>query len=70
MNNNPYEEPKKQIGPGVWALPRVKIGKEYYFRDDRLQEFRNTERPWDTISFSEYDAASRLKMAMQKTKKK
>ena len=36
---------------GVRQLPIVKIGKTRYYRDDRLQEYRNMKNPHDRISF-------------------
>jgi len=35
-------------------LPKVKIGRKTYYRDDRLRQFRNVENPHDWISFEEF----------------
>lgn len=36
---------------GVRQLPIVKLGKKRYYRDDRLQEYRNIKNPHDRIPF-------------------
>jgi len=35
-------------------LPKIQIGKKMYYKDDRLQEFRNIHNPHDRISFEEF----------------
>ena len=37
----------------VTALPRVSMGNQEYFRDDRLEEFRAVNNPCDCITFEE-----------------
>jgi hypothetical protein len=43
---------------GVRALPRVQLNGVWYFRDDRLREFRRCDNPHERITFDELlDAA-------------
>ena len=35
------------------ALPRVSMGSQEYFRDDRLEEFRAVDNPCDCVTFEE-----------------
>lgn len=37
----------------VTALPRVSMGSQEYFRDDRLEEFRAVNNPCDCVTFEE-----------------
>ena len=39
----------------VGQLPIVEIDGTPYYRDDRLEEFRNVENPHDRISFADFD---------------
>lgn len=40
------------------ALPRVQLNGVWYFRDDRLREFRRCDNPHERITFDELlDAA-------------
>ena len=38
----------------VTMLPMERIGDGLYFRDKRLQQYRNVENPHDGIAFREY----------------
>jgi hypothetical protein len=43
---------------GMKALPRVLLHGAWYFRDDRLREFRRCDNPHERITFDELlDAA-------------
>lgn len=37
----------------VRELPKVRIGRKLYYKDDRLREFRAVNNPHDRISFRE-----------------
>ena len=37
----------------VRALPRVQLNGVWYFRDDRLREFRRVDNPHERITFDE-----------------
>jgi hypothetical protein len=39
---------------GVRMLPVERIADALYFRDDRLEEFRNVDNPHDVITFDQY----------------
>jgi len=44
----------QQSGPGQARprrLPIVRIRGRLYYRDDRLQEFRAVDAPWDRVPF-------------------
>ena len=44
----------QQSGPGQACprrLPIVRIRGRLYYRDDRLQEFRAVDAPWDRVPF-------------------
>jgi hypothetical protein len=41
-------EPK---GPCPRRLPIVRIRGRLYYQDDRLQEFRAVDAPWDRVAF-------------------
>jgi hypothetical protein len=36
-------------------LPIVEIGEKKFFLDERLQELRDIEQPWNSISFKDFD---------------
>ena len=43
---------------GMRELPRVQMNGAWYFRDDRLREFRRVDNPHERITFDEFlDAA-------------
>lgn len=42
---------------GMRALPRVLLNSVWYFRDDRLREFRRCDNPHERITFDELPAA-------------
>jgi hypothetical protein len=35
------------------ALPKVEIRGKWYYRDDRLRQYRNIEKPYEFLSFEE-----------------
>jgi hypothetical protein len=44
-------------GQEMRALPRVQLNSVWYFRDDRLREFRRCDNPRERITFDELLAA-------------
>ena len=54
----------------VKRLPIVKIGEGRYFKDERLQEFRNVKNPSDAITFTDYKHATALIKLVKKSKGK
>ncbi len=47
------------------ALPIVEIDGKTYFVDERLQELRNTEAPWDTESIELAYAAGTKRLTFE-----
>ena len=42
----------QEIGSPI-ALPKVEIRGKWYYRDDRLRQYRNIEKPYEFLSFEE-----------------
>jgi len=48
----------KEVEECPKQLPKAKINDKTYYRDDRLQEYRNVDNPHDRISFKEIEVRS------------
>ena len=52
----PQAEPGRTAEPAGACprrLPVVRIRGRLYYRDDRLQEYRATDAPWERVTFEE-----------------